>query len=156
MSKVLVFQKHHLDNISIRHIDPKYRPVLDESPQFTVKYYVVEDGVEVQYSAVATVVDTDDIPQDKIFREAWEISGNSVSENLEKARTIAHEKRRAHREKFLEPHDKLATSPIASVKANANAAKQAILDADTPVQTAIDAAGDVDTFKQILVNYGAV
>lgn len=156
MSKVLVFHKHHLDNISIRSIAPWIENKYQVGATVQVQYHLHENGIENTYTADAIVIDSADKPQDKVFREAWEISGNSVSENLEKARTIAHEKRRAHREKLLEPHDKLATSPIASVKANANAAKQKILDADAPVQIAIDATGDIDTLKQILVNYGAV
>lgn len=89
-------------------------------------------------------------------RNAWKKSGNLVVVDMVSAKSIAHDKRRARREKLLEPLDKLATSPNNSIKNKAMTDKQAVLDADAPVQIAIDAATTPEQLKQILVSYSAV
>jgi hypothetical protein len=94
--------------------------------------------------------------QHRWAREAWRRSGDTVQVDLPAAKTIAHEKRRARRENLMAPLDKLATSPVAAIKNKALTDKQAILDADSPVQTAIDAAASADALKTILQNYGAI
>lgn len=110
----------------------------------------VPDGVEYE------IVEDSVIPTDRTFREAWRKGSGKVDVDFPAAKAIAHEKRRAKRDALYEPEDKRATSPVASIKNAALAAKQAIYDNDAAVQASIDAAGDVDTLKQILADYNAI
>lgn len=68
--------------------------------------------------------------------------------NIDKAKTIAHDKRRAARAAEFAPLDVKATIP--SEAAAAEAARQAVRDKYATVQTNIDAASDVDTLKTIV------
>lgn len=94
----------------------------------------------------------------RVFRAAWKLKpdNSGIEIDMTKARVIAHDKRRARREALLAPHDKLATSPVTAIKNKANADKQSILDADAPIQVAIDAATTPEQMEQILINYQAV
>lgn len=68
--------------------------------------------------------------------------------NLAKAKAIAHDKRRAARDAEFAPLDIKATIP--SQAAAAEAARQAIRDKYTAIQTAIDDALDVNALKAIV------
>ena len=68
--------------------------------------------------------------------------------NIDKAKTISHEKRRAARAAEFAPLDVKATIP--SEAAAAEAARQAVREKYAAVQTQIDAAADVDTLKTIV------
>ena len=71
-----------------------------------------------------------------------------IAVNLEKAKAIAHDKRRAARDAEFAPLDIKATIP--SQAAAAEAARQAIRDKYNAMQAAIDAAPDVDALKAIM------
>jgi hypothetical protein len=71
-----------------------------------------------------------------------------ISINLNKAKNIAHEKRRAARAAEFAPLDIKATIP--SEAAAAEAARQAIRDKYAALQNQIDAAADVDQLKSLL------
>jgi hypothetical protein len=68
--------------------------------------------------------------------------------NIDKAKTIAHDKRRAARAAEFAPLDVKATIP--SEAAAAEAARQAVRDKYATVQTQIDAAADVAALKTIV------
>lgn len=70
-----------------------------------------------------------------------------ISINLQKARTIVHDKRRAARAAEFAPLDIKATIP--SEAAAAEAARQAVRDKYATMQTSIDAVADLDALKQI-------
>lgn len=84
-------------------------------------------------------------------RPAWRFNGSDVVVDMTVAKTVAHDLRRARREQLLEPLDRLATSPVAAIKNKAMDDKQAILDADAPVQAAIDAATTPEQIKAAIV-----
>jgi hypothetical protein len=65
--------------------------------------------------------------------------------NIDKAKTIAHDKRREARSAEFAPLDIKATIP--SEATAAEAARQAVRDKYTAMQTAIDAASSVDEIK---------
>ena len=71
-----------------------------------------------------------------------------ISINIDKAKAIVHDKRRAARSAEFAPLDSKATIP--SEAAAAEAARQAIRKKYAAVQTQIDAAADVDTLKTIV------
>lgn len=68
--------------------------------------------------------------------------------NIDKAKTIAHDKRRAARAAEFAPLDIKATIP--SEATAAEAARQAVREKYATVQTSIDAASDVVTLKTIV------
>jgi hypothetical protein len=90
-------------------------------------------------------VDESVIPTDRTFRNAWEHGGDSVIQNITKAKTIAHDKRREARSTEFAPLDIKATIP--SEATAAEAARQVIRDKYAAMQTAIDAATTADQIK---------
>jgi len=68
--------------------------------------------------------------------------------NLDKAKSIAHDKRRAARAEEFKPLDIKATIPSEAVAAEA--ARQVIRDKYASMQTAMDAAVDVTTLQALL------
>jgi len=96
-------------------------------------------------------VDESAIPTDRTFRNAWEHSGNSVTQNITKAKTIAHDKRREARSAEFAPHDEVIMKQIPGVDATvAEAARAAIRTKYSTMQTAIDAASTVDAIKSAM------
>ena len=71
-----------------------------------------------------------------------------ISINIDKAKAICHEKRRAARSAEFAPLDVKATIP--SEAAAAEAARQAVREKYATVQTQIDAASDVTALKTIV------
>jgi hypothetical protein len=68
--------------------------------------------------------------------------------NLDKAKAIAHDKRRAVRAAEFAPLDIEATIPAKAAAAEAK--RQAIRDRDAVLQTALDAASTPDELKRLL------
>lgn len=71
-----------------------------------------------------------------------------ISINIDKAKAIVHDKRRAARSAEFAPLDIKATIP--SEAAAAEAARQVVREKYAAVQTQIDAAADVGTLKTIV------
>lgn len=71
-----------------------------------------------------------------------------ITINIDKAKTIAHDKRRAARAAEFAPLDVKATIP--SEAAAAEAARQAVRAKYAEVQTQIDAAADVGALETIV------
>lgn len=76
-----------------------------------------------------------------------------ITINLNKARDIAHDKRRAARSVEFAPLDIKATIPAEA--AAAETARQAVRDKYAAMQTAIDAASTVDEIKAAMPQEGA-
>ena len=73
--------------------------------------------------------------------------------NLTKAKTIAHDMRRAKRAEEFEPHDEVISKQIPDADATAaETARAAIRTKYETVQTDIDAAADVDTLITVVEN----
>jgi hypothetical protein len=71
--------------------------------------------------------------------------------NIDKAKDIAHDKRRAARAKEFAPHDEAIAKQIPGASAQqAEAARQVIRTKYAAIQTDIDAAQDVATLKTIV------
>ncbi len=71
-----------------------------------------------------------------------------ITINLDKAKTIAHDVRRAARAEEFKPLDVKATIP--SEAASAEAARQAIRDKYAAMQTAIDVATTPEQIKAVM------
>ena len=73
--------------------------------------------------------------------------------NLTKAKTIAHDMRRAKREEEFKPHDEVISKQIPGADATAaETARAAIRTKYETVQTDIDATSDVDALKTVVEN----
>lgn len=74
-----------------------------------------------------------------------------ITINLDKAKSIAHDKRRAARAEEFKPHDEVIMKQIPGNDATvAEAARQEIRDKYADMQVAIDAAESADELKVIL------
>ena len=73
--------------------------------------------------------------------------------NLTKAKTIAHEMRRANREEEFKPHDDIIAKQIPGADVDAaETARAAIRTRYETAQTDIDAAADVDALTTVVEN----
>ena len=98
------------------------------------------------------VADASAIPTDREFREAWVAPGGVISVDIDKAKAIAHDKRRAKRTDEFAPLDIKATIP--SEAAIAEAARQVIRDKYAALQSDIDAVSGVVELKDIVAGAG--
>jgi len=74
-----------------------------------------------------------------------------ITINLDKAKLIAHDRRRAARAEEFKPHDDVIMKQIPGVDAQAaEAARQVIRDKYAALQTAMDATTSVDELKELL------
>lgn len=74
-----------------------------------------------------------------------------IAVNLDKAKLIAHERRRAARSLEFAPHDEVIAKQIPGNDFDeAEAARQAIRDKYAAIQTQIDAVADVAALKAIV------
>lgn len=74
-----------------------------------------------------------------------------IKVNVDKAKEIAHEKRRAARAEEFAPHDEVIAKQIPGVSAEeAEAARQVIREEDALLQTSMDAATTADELKNLL------
>jgi len=104
------------------------------------------------------IITTAELPQDRIFRGAWDDSNSEdfIGLNLVKAQAIAHEMRRADRETKMIPLDK--EDGFASTSQSRKDAilieKQVILDANAVMQIDIDLASNESMLRTALINAG--
>ena len=97
------------------------------------------------------IVDAADIPSDRFFRGAWVANGAVVDVDLDKAKDIGHDMRRAARAEEFAPLDAVIAKQIPGTSAiEAEAARQEIRDKYAAIQTEIDAAEDSDQIKAAL------
>lgn len=74
-----------------------------------------------------------------------------ITINIDKAKTIAHEVRRAARAEEFKPHDEVIAKQIPGTAAQeAEAARQAIRDRYAAIQSAVDAAATPSEIKAAL------
>lgn len=74
-----------------------------------------------------------------------------ITINIDKAKAIAHDVRRDARAEEFKPHDEIIAKQIPSADAAAaEAARQAIRDKYTSIQTEVNSAQSVDELKAIV------
>jgi len=120
-------------------------------------------SLEEGFAVTARLVDAADLPgpgndsYDKTFRGAFRHSGNGkVHEDLDHAKLISHERRRARRDIEMAPHDEVIMKQLPGKSAvDAEAARQAIRNKHEKLQLDIDAAGSTDALKTLLSDAGA-
>ena len=88
-------------------------------------------------------------PSDRLFRDAWSLSGTVITEDLDKAKEIFKDKIREVRKPLLEAEDvvymKALEADDSTAKANSVTKKNNLRDA--PAATAITNATDIDELK---------
>ena len=107
------------------------------------KSYIVDmDGASVDASTVTK-------PSDRHFRNAWKLSGSTISEDMTKAKAIFKDKIREARKPLLEAEDvvymKALEADDASAKTASVAKKKKLRDA--PAATAIENADTITKLK---------
>lgn len=105
----------------------------------------------VPAGAAYEIVSAAEIPSDRTFRNAWEMSGKAVAVNMTKAKGIAHDKRRASRAAEFAPLDIEAIIPGKAQQAEA--ARQAVRDKYAAMQSEIDACATPESLKSVLLKY---
>lgn len=142
MNKKIIF--NNLDgSIGIIH------PTQEAIKKYTIEQIADKDVPEgLEYN----IVDESEIPTDRSFRNAWEydasLSNKKVKVNINKAKEIAHIKRRSDRSEAFKPLDIKATIPSESTAAEAS--RQIIRDSDAQKQIDIDNAATPDEIKAIM------
>tara|TARA_A100001201_G_C3962029_1_gene162933 strand:- start:148 stop:522 length:375 start_codon:yes stop_codon:yes gene_type:complete len=105
-------------------------------------YIVDKDGNQADASTVT-------VPANRDFRGAWSLSGDVISEDLDKAKEIFKDKIREVRGPLLEAEDvvymKAMEDDDASAKTASVAKKNALRDA--PAASAISSASSIDALK---------
>ena len=115
-----------------------------ELPIEQVAQQVAPDGIYA-------IVTADQIPSDRTFRAAWVYSPDGIEIDLARAKAIAHDIRRRRRADELAPHDRVISLRIPGASADqAEAARAAIRERYSIMQTAIDAAKTVDAIHAAL------
>lgn len=94
------------------------------------------------------IVDAADIPDDRTFRGAWTKQGAAVEHDMDKAKLIAHDLRRAARADEFAPLDEVIAKQIpGSDAAEAEAGRQLIRIKYDAMQTAINSATSIVELK---------
>ena len=98
------------------------------------------------------IIESDALPTDRLFRPAWVLEGNNVSEGTEKAKEIAHDLRRISREAELSPLDKEISFVIGdAIKvAEVEAQRQEIRNKYEQVETEIDSVSNVEELRAVI------
>ena len=115
-----------------------------EVPIEQVAQQVAPDGIYA-------IVDSSAIPTDRTFRAAWVYSPDGIEIDLDRAKAIGHDLRRANRNAEFAPHDKVISLQIPGVQRDAaEAARAAIRARYVIIESAIDAATTTDEIKEAL------
>jgi hypothetical protein len=98
-----------------------------------------------------TIIDESEIPTDRTFRNAWKAAPGRVEHDIPKCKELAHNMRREKRAAELAPLDDIIAKQIpGNNPQQVEAQRQVIRDKYAAIQTAIDAAQDVETIKAAL------
>jgi hypothetical protein len=106
---------------------------------------------QVAPNGIYAIVTADQIPSDRTFRAAWVYSPDGIEIDLDRAKAIGHDLRRANRNAEFAPHDKVISLQIPGVQRDAaEAARAAIRARYVIIESAIDAATTTDEIKEAL------
>jgi len=112
----------------------------------------VNDAIKDVPSGVSyEIVENNKIPTDRTFRNAWVKGSGVVTEDVTKAKVIAHTTRRNKREVEFKPHDDIISKQIPGQSASdAETARAAIRTKYATMQTNIDNATTISKIKEAL------
>lgn len=97
------------------------------------------------------IVESSTLPSDRVFRNAWVKTGNTVVEDLTKSKELGHEMRREKRAAEFKPYDDLISKQIPGTDAdNAELARVAIRAKYATMQDSINSATTINEIKTAL------
>ena len=97
------------------------------------------------------IVEDDAIPSDRFFRGAWVANGAAVEVDLDQAKSIGHDMRRAKRAEEFAPHDEVIAKQIPGADAAAAEFERLqIREKYAFIQEAIDLAATPEAIKAAL------
>jgi hypothetical protein len=112
---------------------------------------IEEVAAQAAPDGIYAIVTADAIPSDRTFRAAWVYSPDGIEIDLDRAKAIGHDLRRANRNAEFAPHDKVISLQIPGVQRDAaEAARAAIRARYATIQAAVDAATTTDEIKEAL------
>ena len=110
-------------------------------PTGTVEECIKDVPVGVEYQ----IIEGSELPNNRVFRNAWKQEGNKVKEDLVKAREHVHKKRREAREKEFAPYDEVIMKQIpGKSKDDAEAERAKIRAKHDDLQVQIDAVENIE------------
>jgi len=108
-------------------------------------------AAQVAPDGIYAIVTADAIPADTTFRGAWVYADGAIEIDLDRAKAIGHDLRRAARAAAFAPLDDLIAKQIPGVDfTEIEAKRQAIRDYYAEVEAAIDAAETPEQIKAAL------
>lgn len=102
---------------------------------------------DVPQGAAFQIIDASALPEDRVFRDAWELRSGVVVEDHQKAAQVAHHIRRKKRSAEFAPLDKKMLIPAEA--ASAESAREKVREKYAKLQNEIDAAPDIDALRDI-------
>ena len=131
----------------------------DPSPEFNcVRVVCPAEGTSEEEARAAvpegaqdvTVLTTDEMPQDRLFRAAWKLDDKKVGECPVLGKEVAHAIRRAMRAEEFAPHDDVVAKAIPGKAEAAEAARAEIRAKHADLQTKIDECKNCDEMRAAL------
>tara|TARA_Y100001963_G_C6724516_1_gene420752 strand:+ start:658 stop:1062 length:405 start_codon:yes stop_codon:yes gene_type:complete len=112
----------------------------------------IDDAKKAVPSGVSyEIVEDNKIPTDRTFRNAWVKGSGVITEDITKAKALAHTTRREKREAEFKPHDDIIAKQIPGKSASdAETARAAIRTKYATMQTNIDKATTTSKIKEAL------
>lgn len=128
--------------------------VLIPAPGFTLSQALENPDVQAALAANQSAgepvqIEDTDLPQDRMFRDAWTVSGTECVECPVKSKGIAHDIRRQKRAAEFEPHDKIVSLQLPGA-VEAEQARAAIRNKYAHMQASINSASSVDQLRALL------
>lgn len=106
---------------------------------------------DVPAGAEFKIVDVSEIPADRTFRAAWESGANGVVVNVDKARIVAHDARRAKRAADFAPLDDAIAKQLPGFDiAEVEGQRHDVRVKYEKAQADIDKAGTVEEIKAVI------
>lgn len=97
------------------------------------------------------IVESSTLPSDRVFRNAWVKTGNTVVEDLTKSKELGHEMRREKRAAEFKPYDDLISKQIPGTDTDtAELARVAIRAKYATMQDSINSATTINEIKTAL------
>ena len=130
--------------------------IIYPTPEGGVAVIIPTESVELALKDVPEgvpyeIVNADDIPSDRFFRNAWVKGDCCVDLDLDKCKAVGHDIRRQKRAEEFQPFDEVIAKQIPGKSATeAEAKRQEIRDKYSEVQDAIDAAESPEEIKAAL------
>lgn len=107
---------------------------------------------EIVHTPTVRLIDRNDIPEDRYFRDAWSINGEAIAVDMPKARAVHMKCIRQKRNALLDGLDKQEIQALSDKVrvASIRHQKQILRDAPADISAAVAAATTADTLKAIL------